>query len=438
MLAINWIFPNPPVMMRKQTRTFWLALALWALTSSTVSAAVVEQVVVAIDGEPYTLSNLKAYAESKMGRSFPKGDLNRIEKEDKEVLEQFITEKLVSAEVKRLGITTSAEDVDNYIDEIRKRNQLSDEDLTEALRREGLTKEQYRESVRNELEKSQIIQRQVREKVNITADDVERYYQQNSKKFLTPEKFHLRHILLVVPKDAAPEQEKEVAAQIQQLRRQVGSGEDFAKLAKSFSQGPGANEGGDLGWIKRGTMLSEVDEAAARLSLGEVSQPVRTSLGYHLIKLEGKQGGEAPPLEEVAGRIKEELYAKTLEERFQKWLKTDLRRRYRVDVKLAGVVFRPEENKEATLNTLMASSSSRKAKQEKGFLSYLNPLTYIVNETPMENESGEQIDANILSVFGVPLFRKDGGGEMPPDPFAPPEQKSESKGFFSSLNPFSP
>jgi peptidyl-prolyl cis-trans isomerase SurA len=373
-----------------------------------------------------------------MGRSFPKGDLNRIEKEDKEVLEQFITEKLVSAEVKRLGITTSAEDVDHYIDEIRKRNQLSDEDLTEALRREGLTKEQYRESVRNELEKSQIIQRQVREKVNITADDVERYYQQNSKKFLTPEKFHLRHILLVVPKDAAPEQEKEVAAQIQQLRRQVGSGEDFAKLAKSFSQGPGANEGGDLGWIKRGTMLSEVDEAAARLSLGEVSQPVRTSLGYHLIKLEGKQGGEAPPLEEVAGRIKEELYAKTLEERFQKWLKTDLRRRYRVDVKLAGVVFRPEENKEATLNTLMASSSSRKAKQEKGFLSYLNPLTYIVNETPMENESGEQIDANILSVFGVPLFRKDGGGEMPPDPFAPPEQKSESKGFFSSLNPFSP
>ncbi|MGH7844845.1 MAG: peptidylprolyl isomerase [Candidatus Binatia bacterium] len=425
--------------MRKQTRILWLALGLLAFTPSRLFAAVVEQVVVAIDGEPYTLSNLKAYAETKMRRPFPKGDLNRIEKEDKEVLEQFITEKLVSAEVKRLGITMSAEDVDQYIDEIKKRNQLSDEDLIEALRREGLSKEQYRESVRNELEKSQIIQRQVREKVNVTSEDVERYYRQNPKKFVTRERFHLRHILLAVPSGSAPEQEKEVLGKIQQIRGQVGTGADFAKLAKSFSEGSGANEGGDLGWIDRGTMLPAIEEAAARLSVGEVSPPVRTSLGYHLIKLEGKQGGVAPPLEEVAGKIKEELYAKIMEERFQKWLKTDLRKRYRVDVKLAGVVFRPEENKEATLNTLMASSS-RKGKPEKGFLSYLNPLTYLVSEIPMENESGEQTDTNIMSIFGVPLFRKEDGGAIPPDPFAAPEQKSdtnESKGFFSPLNPFS-
>jgi len=425
--------------MRKQIRMFWFALALLALPASHSLAAVVEQVVVAIDGEPYTLSNLKAYSQSKMGRPFPKGDLNRIEKEDKEVLEQFITEKLVSAEVKRLGITTSAEDVDQYIDEIKKRNQLSNEDLVEALRREGLSTEQYRESVRNELEKSQMIQRQVRERVNITDEDVERYYRQNSKRFAGPERFHLRHILLSLPKDGGPEQEKEVLEKAQKLRGQIATGEDFAKLAKSFSQGPGANDGGDLGWINRGTLLPELEEAAAKLSVGGVSQPVRTSLGYHLVKLEGKQGGEAPPLEEVAPKIKEDLYARTMEERFQKWLKTDLRRRYRVDVKLPGVVFRPEENKEATLNTLMASSS-RKAKQEKGFLSYLNPFSYIVTETPTENDRGEQTNTNIVSILGVPLFRKDTTGEVPPDPFAAPKEKTdtkESKGFFSSLNPFS-
>jgi peptidyl-prolyl cis-trans isomerase SurA len=425
--------------MRKQMTTFGFVLTvLLAISPSHSSAAVVEQVIVAIDGEPYTLSNLKLYSESKLRRPFPKGDLNQIDKEDQEVLEQFITEKLLDAEVKRLGIAISGEDMDQYIEEIKKKNQLSDEDLTEALRREGMTREQYRENVRNELEKSQMIQRQVREKVSIRPEDIDRYYKQNLKKFATREKLHLRHLLLAVPKDAAPEQEKEILAKIQELRRQIVTGEDFAKLAKSFSQGPAANDGGDLGWMNRGTVLHELEEATTKLSIGEVSQPVRTGLGYHLVKLEGKQGGEAQPLEEVSAQIKEELYAKSMEERFQKWLKTDLRKSYRVDVKVPGVVFRPEENKEATVNTLM-TSSSRRAKQEKGFLSYLNPFSYIVTETPIEDERGEPTDSNVVSILGVPLFKKDAGGELPPDPFGTPgsNDSKESKGFFSSLNPFS-
>jgi peptidyl-prolyl cis-trans isomerase SurA len=417
----------------------WLALGLLAVAPSRLAATIVEQVVVAIDGEPYTLSNLKDYAESKMKREFPKGDLNKIEDEDKEVLEQFITEKLVTAEVKRLGISLSDQEIDQYIDEIKKKNDLSDEDLTEALRREGLTREQYRESVRAELEKSQIIRREVQEKVSITDEDVERYYQQNKKKFLTRERFHLRHILLSLSKDSTPEQQKEVMQKALQIRAQLVAGADFAQLAKQYSEGSGANDGGDLGWTNRGTLLQEIEAAATKLSVGEVSQPVRTDMGLHLIKLEGKEGGEPLPLPEVAGKIKEELYAKTMEERFQKWLKTDLRKKYRVDVKLPGVVFRPEESKEVTLNKLMASST-RKTKQEKpGFLSYLNPFSYIVKETPIEDENGEETNTKIMSIFGLPLFKKDGDGEVPPDPLAAPEPKkepTESKGFFSSLNPF--
>ncbi|HWP60438.1 MAG TPA: peptidylprolyl isomerase [Candidatus Acidoferrales bacterium] len=424
--------------MRKNLRTFFLVAGFLALARSLSFAVVVEQVIVAIDGEPYTLGNIKSYAESKMRRPFPKGDLNRIEKDDKEVLEQFITEKLVAAEIKRLGIAISPADIDQYIEEIKKRNQLTDEELTEALRREGLTREQYREQVRNELEKGQIVQREVREKVNVTADDVQRYYQQNGKKFMTREKFHLRHILLALSPQATPAEEKQARERIAELRRQLLAGEDFAKLAKSFSEGSGAHEGGDLGWINRGTLVPEIEEAAAKLAVGQVSQPVRTSLGFHLIKLEGKKGGEVPPLEEVADKIKEELYAKTLEERFQKWLKTDLRKRYRVDVKLPGVVFRPEEDKGSTLNTLMASAS-RKSKKERSFLSYLNPLSYIARETPVEDDQGQPTGTNVLSVFGIPLFRT-ADDDAPPDPFATPEPKKdagESKGFFSSLNPFS-
>lgn len=415
-----------------------LALGVFALAPARAAAVIVEQVVVAIDGEPYTLSNLKSYAESKMKREFPKGDLNRIEDEDKQVLEQFITEKLVTAEVKRLAITLSNQEIDQYIDEIKKKNELSDDELTEALRREGLTREQYRASVRAELEKSEIIRREVQEKVSITDEDVERYYQQNKKKFLTRERFHLRHILLSLPQNATPEQQREAMQKALQIRAQLVAGANFAELAKQYSDG-GATDGGDLGWMNRGTLLPEIEAAAVKLSVGEVSQPVRTDVGIHLIRLEGKEGGEALPLPEVAGKIKEELYAKTMEERFQKWLKTDLRKKYRVDVKLSGVVFRPEESKEVTLNKLMASSTSKAKQQKSGVLSYLNPFSYIVKETPTVDENGEETDSRIMSVFGLPLFRTDGGGEVPPDPLAAPEPKkepTESKGFFSSLNPF--
>jgi parvulin-like peptidyl-prolyl isomerase len=100
-------------------------------------AAVVEQLIAVIDGEPYTLSNVRTYAKAKLGRSFPAGDLKQIEAGDQQVLEQFVTDKLIEAEVREAGIQVSDADVDRYIEQVKKKNRLSDEDLKTALSREG-------------------------------------------------------------------------------------------------------------------------------------------------------------------------------------------------------------------------------------------------------------------------------------------------------------
>ena len=426
--------------------------ALLLFYPSPLMAKVVEQVVVVIDGEPYTLSNFKEYARTKMNRDFPTGDLNRIEKEDQEVLEQFITEKLLAGEVKMAGFKVSEEDIDRYIEQIKQRNGIGDRELAEALKREATTIESYRTSIRAELEKSEIINREVRKRVNITSEDAERYYRLNPKKFTTQERVRLRHILLSLPAGASPEREKEAARKALEIRSQAIAGADFGKLAQEYSEGAGAPEGGDIGWISRGSLMKEIEEIAFNnLSAGEISPPVRTSLGLHLIKLEVREAGRLLPFSEVQGKIKEELYAKALDERFQKWLKTDLRKRHRVDVKLPGVVFRPEETKEGTVDTLMASRY-RKSKSEPGFLSYLNPLSYFVTETPIEGENaeGKLSGQNIVSIFGVPLFKSDSGEDVAEgfpsleeiDSPAPKSEKpEESGGFFSSiwkkLNPFS-
>jgi len=426
-------------------------IALMVLPS-TVTARVVDQLIAVIDGEPYTLRNVEQFAKAKLRVDFPSGDLNRINERDGEVLENFITDKLLEAEIRDAGITVTNEDVEQYIEEVKKNNRLSESELNTALNREGMTLDGYKASVKAELAKSELVRRQVRGKVNVTDADVERYYQLNSKNYRSAERARFRHILFSLSEHAAPQVVESTLAKAKEVHGRIEAGEDFAALAKQFSEGAGRNDGGDIGWVNRGTLIAGLDEAAfEKLDVGAVSEPFRTPMGYHIVKLEGRMGGAVQPFTSMAPKIKAELEAKALEERYLKWLKTDLRRKHRVDIKLAGVVFKPEESKEGTMDSLIAKSS-RSNRRERTFLSYLNPFSYVTTETPLDelDPKGPLADKSIVSVFGVPLFTTDRVDDVP-DVLAPATESSKtggagadenkSGGFFSSvidtLNPFS-
>jgi len=431
--------------MKRRTIYSGVAVLAWILLAGafTAGANVIEQIIVVIDGEPYTLSNFKEYARSQMAREFPTGDLKQLGKEDQEVLEQFITDKLLAAEVKQSGTKVSDEEIDHYIEQIKLKNGLSDEQLREALKREGVTWEKYRASIRAEIEKSEVIESQVRKKVNVTPDDVERYYQLNQKKYVSDERARVRHILLQVP--AGTDGAKAVMTKASEIRRRVLAGEDFAKLAETYSEGAGASEGGDIGWFSRGSLLEEIDQLAfGKLAVGEVSQPVRTSAGIHLVKVESREAGKQIPFASVKEKVREEVLAKATEERFNRWLKTDLRRKHKVDVKLPGVAFRPEDTKEGTMDTLVASRSKR-SKNESSFWDYINPF----KSTPIEDdeELGENPNSgqNVISLFGTPLFRSEAAdpAETTDEILAPIEnpesagqKPKDSGGFWRRLNPF--
>src|ERR1051325_10855202 len=252
-------------------------LALLLLMPVVVRAKVIEQLIAIIDGEPYTLSNLETYAKTKMNRSFPTGDLAKINPSDREVLEQFLTEKLVESEIREGGIKVGDEDVDQYIEQVKKSNRLSDQDLKTALSREGQTLESYRASVKAELEKNELINRQVRKKVNVTNEDVERYYKLNAKNYRAPDRARIRHILLALPENAPAEKVRPLAEKAEALYQRAKAGEDFGKLAVEFSEGAGKNEGGDIGWVTRGTLIAGIENVAfQKLSVGEISEPFRT------------------------------------------------------------------------------------------------------------------------------------------------------------------
>ncbi|MGH7855436.1 MAG: peptidylprolyl isomerase [Candidatus Binatia bacterium] len=427
-------------MLRRAIRTILLLSFLLAIPQNG-SAAVIEQLIAVIDGEPYTLSNINAYAKTKLGRAFPAGDLKQISADDRQILEQFITDKLLEAEVREAGIVVSAADVDRYVEQVKKNNRLSDEDLKAALSRENQTLASYKASVKSEIEKSDLIDRQVRRKVTISDEDVERYYKLNGKNYRSNDRARIRHILLTLPENAPAERAGSVMAKGKELYQRISAGEDFAALAREYSQGAGQADGGEIGWVNRGTLIPGIEEVAfQKLSVGQVSEPFRTSMGVHIVKLEGRDAGTPVPLSNVAPRIKEELMNKALEERFARWVKTDLRRKHRVDIKVVGVVFKPEDSKEGTVDNLIAKSTRSARSEDRSFLSYLNPFSYIMKETAFEEDDPKNPlqGKSIVSVFGMPLFTKE-TVEDAPDVLSPPQpaEKGVASKILDSLNPFS-
>jgi len=426
----------------------------------------VEQVIVVVDGDPYTLSDLDQYAKTKTGAKLPTHEFTKVSQDAKSlvILEQFITDKLIAAEVKRLGIIVGDEQIDRFIAMIKEKNQLTDAQLTMVLHRDGMDMERYRKSVRAEMERERLISQQVKAKVSVTPEDIKRYYQANKNKFRTKERVRLRHILIQVPDNPTPEEEKAAVSKTSKIRKLAIAGESFAQLARKYSQGAGASEGGEIGWVDRPSLMSELAAVAFNMSAGDISQPIRTSLGVHLLKVEDRDRGSVKPFSEVEGKIKAELNAKVSEEQFLKWLKTDLRKNHQVDVKVPGVVFRAEETKVGTVNALMASESSREPK-ERSLLSKLNPFSYIFKSTHVEEEEGEfPSDERTISIFGMPIFQTESAGDFDEnvvilsEPAAPaegtaqtqeptepeaaqePNDAKTSKGFFSKvqdgLNPF--
>ncbi len=417
---------------------------------ATIGARVVDQLIAVIDGEPYTLRNVQQFAKSKLNRAFPTGDLSRISESDGETLEQFITERLLEAEVRDAGIKVTDEDVEHYVEEVKRNNRLSESDFKLALARDGMTIEGYRASVKSDLEKTELVRRQVRSKISITDADVERYYKLNAKNYRSADRARFRHILFSLSEKAVPEVVETTLLKAKEVYARLEAGADFAQLAGEVSEGAGRGAGGDIGWVNRGTLIAGLDEAVfEKLSVGQVSAPFRTSMGYHIVKLEERQLGAVQPLASVAPKIKADLQGKALEERYLKWLKTDLRRKHRVDIKIAGVVFKPEESKEGTME-LIANSTRPSRRQERSFLSYLNPLSYVTSETPLDelDPKGPLADKSIVSVFGIPLFTTERADDVP-DLLNPPAEKpaassassNQSGGFISSvldtLNPFS-
>jgi len=226
----------------------------------------------------------------------------------RKTLDSMIDEKLVDNELKELKVSIGDKEVDAAIDEVKKSYNLNDEQLQQAVAREGYTITEYREQMRKQIGRYKLIAEKVRKSVKVSDADVQTEYDRMTRSEGEDYEVHIRHILINVARTATQAEVEQARKKAQAIAVEAREpGVDFAALAKKRSEGSSSSDGGDLGFFKRGTMVPEFERVAFGLKTGEVSDPVRTQFGWHVLKLEEIRKLGIKPLAEVRPEIEDRL-----------------------------------------------------------------------------------------------------------------------------------
>ena len=255
-------------------------------------------------------------------------------------LEHLIEKRLLDQKIRELNIKVSDEEIRQAIEDVKKQNNMaSQEVLVSALASQGLTYEQYRSQLQDQIEKLKLVSLEVRAKIQVGETEMREYYEANRAKYSEEETFRARHIFFKTSEKAPADDIKRTMTTALTVLAEAKSGKDFAELAMSYSEDPAARkDGGALGSFKKGDMMPELETAILGMKPGEVSELVYTPSGFHIIKLEERTAGKMKPFESVKAEIEDTLYRKKSEERFNQWAK-DLRAKASIEMKdLTGLL----------------------------------------------------------------------------------------------------
>jgi len=307
-------------------------LALLALQPSLSPAQVIDGIAAVVNEEVITTFELdKEYQlMQKEQERLPAGEKMGLRNT---ALNRLVDKKLIDQKIRELDIKVMDDEIKLAIDDVKKQNNMTQEALVQALAGQGLSFEQYRAQLKEQLERLRLMSQEVRSKIQVGDAEVREYYDANRAKYGAVEQFRARHIFFKIDRKGGAAELARVEAVAADVLKQARAGKDFAELAKTYSNDPAAaKDGGDLGTFKKADMLPEIGDSVAAMKQGEISELVLSQAGLHIIKLEEVSLSSGKPFSEVKGDIEELLYKKKADERFAQWVK-DLRASVAIDIK---------------------------------------------------------------------------------------------------------
>ena len=264
----------------------------------------VDRIVAVINSEVITSRELAERVKSvtqqlrQQGTQLPPGDVVQ-----KQVLERMIIDRLQIQLAKETALRVDDLQLDRTVSRVAENNKMSLTEFRNALERDGIQFDKFRDEIRNEILLSRLREREVDSRIVVTDNEIDYFLSQQGPPQASASEYNVAHILLQLPEQASPEQVDKQRTRTEEVLAQLREGADFAKLAVSYSDAPDALQGGAMGWRARDRLPELFAQALNGMKPGEVSGIMRSPAGFHVIKLIERRGGGAPaPVEQTHAR----------------------------------------------------------------------------------------------------------------------------------------
>lgn len=305
----------------------FILVCLIVLAAVPVRAAeTVDRIVAVVNGEIITLFELnqriRPVLERFRGRELGPEEKAAILRLKEQALQQMVDDILIQQEAERYQLDVSDASVENEVRGFRLKNNLTEEEFAEQLKLEGSSREEFADRVRRDILKHKLLGFMVRRKVVVTKEEIQAQYEANLQDYVKDKRVGLGIIVLPAGMPAL------------ELKRRIETGEiDFPTAAATYSQGPGADQGGDIGVLPWTNLAPEWKQALNGLDQGEISDPIDIQGREALLTLLSQEGGDVQPLEAVSDQIRADLLRRKLEDRFNEYME-QLRAEALIDIRL--------------------------------------------------------------------------------------------------------
>jgi peptidyl-prolyl cis-trans isomerase SurA len=366
---------------------FALSLAVgYALLLPALSSAdtVVEEIIARVNNDIITRTEY-VRSRDQLKQEVQQQDASNADRafaeKQRDVLRDLIDQQLLLQKGKDMGITGDTELI-KRLDEMRKQMNLGTmEELEKAAEAQGASYDDFKQNLRNQIVTQKVIGQEVGSKLAMNKEEEKRFYELHRAEMDQPEQVRLSEILIApkIPAKPAPaagakpeppsDAENEAAlaaaqAKAEDLLDQIHKGAKFTDLAKKYSDGPSAKEGGDLSYFKRGTLAKELEDKVFALKAGEATDVIRTKQGYVILQVAEHQAAGIPPLKEVEPRIQDALYMQKLQPALRTYLST-LREQAFIDIKNGYVDSGASAKQTKPVETTAKESNAKKLKKKK-------------------------------------------------------------------------